>query len=286
MSEQEQEVSMNADRAAMYEKFKKSQEPIEAPKEEKTETPPAEGATASQAEKTEEVPPTEKGVRESEEKKPAVPAEKMVPHAALHAEREKRKEAEARAKEKEEQVTTLLSDLQKLTESKPADQPIDDYEKAILDERKKREAAEKRISDLESKIQKRDEWERVEESRKAQEALNKRVSDTDASLAKSGFPGFSRFKALVAEELAARVNAGEPQEDVDTPQEWERTYKEKIYPNVREIFVSEKMKAKEEKKADATISTGSGGGTPRQEQKEKPWSVDDYMEMRKKRQAA
>lgn len=287
MSEQE-DVKIDPEREAMLEKFNQSREPekVEAPKEEKTVTPPDDGDTATQAEKTEDVPPTEKGVREGEEKKPATPAEKMVPHAALHAEREKRKESEARARELEEQQKTLLADLQKLTESKPADQPIDDYEKAILDERKKRESLEKEVSALKADHQKRSEWEKAEETRNAQEVLAKRVSDSDASLAKSGFPGFSRFKSLVAEELSARVRDGEAVEDVDTPQEWERTYKEKVYPQVREMFVSQRLKEKEEKKKDANISTGSGGGTPRQEQKEKPWNIDDYMEMRRKRQSA
>jgi hypothetical protein len=52
------------------------------------------------------------------------------------------------------------------------------------------------------------------------------------------------------------------------------------------MFISERLKEKEEKKKDANISTGSSSGAPKQEQKDKPWTVDDYMEMRKKRQAA
>ncbi len=281
------EVEMSAERAEIYANFKKSQEPEKAPeKEAPTETPPEKGETGSQPEKKEEVPPTEKGVREVEEKKPHAPAEKMVPHAALHAEREKRKEYEARVKEMEEQQKTLLSDLQKLTESKPADQPIEDYEKAILEERNKREALEKRLSAFESDHKKRQEWEKAEEAKKTQAVLDQKVSESDASLAKAGFPGFSRFKSLVAEELAVRVRNGEAVEDVDTPQEWERAYKEKVYPQVREIFVSEKLKDKEKKKEEANISTGSGGGTPKQEPKDNAWTVDDYMKMREKRQAA
>lgn len=283
----EEKPVINDERASLYDKFKQSQEAVkEAPKETNTETPSEKGETGKPSDKKAEVPPTETGVRDGEGNKPT-PSEKMVPHGAFHAEREKRKEYEAKLnemeaalKEKEEQQKVLLSDLQKLAESKPADQPIDDYEKAILDERKKREALEKEVSALKADHQKRGEWERMEEAKKAEEILKRKLSDTDSELSKEGFPGFSRFKALVAEELQKRVREGELQEAVDTPEEWKRTFKEIVFPQVREMFVKERLEEKEKRKEEANISTGSGGGTSKQESKSKPWTMDDYWKMR------
>lgn len=281
-----EEVIENKGRAAIYENFRKQNDASETKENETqpTEAPAEKGDSGTQPVKTEEAPPAETtGDQTPPGDKGPAPAESKVPLAALHAERERRKALEGRVQELENQSKTLLDDLQALTKPSPAQEPVDDYEKAILDLRKQNEDLRKEIGVLKTDSRKRSEYEQMETVRKSQESLNQRISSLDVKLGKQGYPGFARFKTLVAEELAARVRSGEPQEDVDTPENWEEVYKSTVFPQVREMFIKEKFDEKERKKKDANLVTGSGSGAPKSESKEDPWTYDSYMKMRQGR---
>lgn len=284
MADEKVEATLD-DRAAIYEKWQQEQQAQQKPEPKKdepisTDAPAVSEASGTQPVKTEEASPAEKGVREGQDNKPAAPETKTVPHEAFHAEREKRKAYEARVKELEDQQKTLLDDLKTLTESKAVDQPIEDYDKAINELRREKEDLKKEIASLKSDSQKRSEWEKEEAARKAQDTVEKQIADVSAKLEKDGFPGFSKFKPLVVEELRKRVAAGEPAETLDTPEGWMKVYRESVFPTVHEISTSERFKAKEEKKKEANLALGSGGGTPKTETKEEPWDYKSYMKMR------
>jgi hypothetical protein len=223
--------------------------------------------------------------------------EEMVTVKALHEEREKRK------------AKTL--EARKLTEELQA------KDKAIADERARNDALEARLRALETKpaapgakpaAPAQDEVTRqlAEENRKLKEASAKAtqeaqrlaadkanaevqtlIAGADKKLAAEGFPGFTRFTRDVYDAIVAKVQSGELEEKDVTPEVWEKTYREEVYPATRKVFeqqVKDEKAAKKlaDKKAASLVSSpGSAPEAPEEADQDAPQTPESYRKFRK-----
>ncbi len=276
MADKKEGIMIAPEREAMLENWRAIQTPPD--KKDLPEPEQVKKAAEPPTESKEAAVPAVKTETQDEEKRV-----KMVPHEALHAEREQTKALREALQKKDEQVNLLLSDLQKLTESKETEKPIEDYDKAIIDLRRENAELKKEIGTIKQASDKRMEWEKEETAKKSEESLNKQLSETNSRLEKEGYPGFTQFVPLVSAELQRLVREDQANAHLDNPKGWEKIYREIVFPRIRETSINQKLKEKEERKKAAEIPVGSGGSPSAPLKPEEPWTVDSYMDMRKKR---
>lgn len=189
----------------------------------------------------------------------------VVPHEALHAERERRKAEQQKARELEEALKAekarneaLMEDMRTFL-SKPAEEEPADLEQIVRSLKERTEAQEKEIKALKSATEKWETFEKVERERSAKNELERNLDETDKRLEKAGYPGFRRFVPIVAQQLKSLVAEDPDTAPPDTPEGWERVYREKVFPSIREMF-DKKASEKEAAKKEADIPTGSASG--------------------------
>jgi len=291
--DKKQEVADPA-RAAIYEQFEKSQQPLaeeKPPVEEKKEEQPISAAPADKgASESHPVKGEETSKKEGvDEAKPDETGKvEMVPHAALHEERIKRQEAEKREKESaarikilEEQQAVLLNDLKKSME-RPSDDPGEtDLDKVIRQQSEEIKTLKASIEALKTGDSKRADWERQERERKEAEGREATLGQIDTDLAKAGFPGFNRFRPLVAAELDKLIQKDEANKHLNTPEGLKKIYRESVFPSVRELFIKQKMEEKKDAKKDVALIGSPGSAPAKEDSPDKPWTMDDYLKMRR-----
>ena len=247
------------------------------PKEENptTEVPPKEEpkkTTESPEEKKVTEPTTDKVVTDELEKpqKPDTPEDKeiqMVPHAALHEEREKHKVSKSKISELQGQVNVLNERLDKMAEGEI--EPSEVPNKEIVALKAQVAALQKSQEVFNEAAQKQ-----TVEAEKAR--IAKLIDTTDKELSDSGMPGFKQFGALVGQEIGKLVEQDEANKHLDYPEGWKKIYKEKVYPTIarlqKQTGIDEHLKKKEAEKEDVNLVPK--GGTPPASKKEK--SDDDF----------
>lgn len=296
-------IGMSEERKALYAELNKANEELPPTQEseedtssglENPDTPPEEGATETppvEGEPTEEEVHSEEGDTQQEK-------HTMVPHAALHKEREEHKETKGKIKELvtatqqlQRQLQVLMDENARLrgTDPKPEaiekdptldiDGPIDDIEGTIRSLAKEIKAVKAENSRFKE--------ERLEElytqkSRKMDEA----VKLVENELIEEGYPGFSMFRAQVASKIE-ELGEGDKTKlaALDNPAGWQDVYKKHVYPEYAKLFgvkaKETKQAEKEELKGRANLVGSSGKAPVKPEEKPaKPWGLGDYFNMR------
>jgi hypothetical protein len=284
------------------------QQPPKAEDEETTETPPEEGDTEASTEKEApeksessedaENPPEGQEDGESEDGRSSEEDEgkkhTMVPHAALHEERQSHKETKAKlqealelAKESQSQLKVAIEEIQRLKEiPKPdkeedADRPIDDMETYI-------KGLKKRLDDAEERERRREERSIDEKERSRAEKMQRAISLVDQELSEQGIPGFSQFHQLVATRIEQKAKGDQKiLLQFDNPEGWAEIYKKEVYPEVSKVFKNAnketKKSEKEDLKSKANLSGSNGKPPPKPaESQKKPWGLSDYFDVRSK----
>lgn len=223
--------------------------------------------------------PVKEPTTPSVEKKPDV---EMVPHQALHEEREKHKSTKAELAQAREQLGTVLQDVKKLMDDKKPEftEPIDDYEKELIRQRQE-------IAALKADQEKRSISEKADQENRQAQEMQKRLSDADTSLESDGFPGFRDFVPLVTAELQRLVALDSANSHLDTPEGWKKIYKESIYPKVAKLSAEkkkdEKFDEKRKLKERANLAGSPGSAPSEEETKDEGWTYEDYIAQRRKR---
>lgn len=278
----EETPAIDKDREAAYERARLANGGVPpAPPKDKTPEP----------EKKEPIPPVkEEAVPPKEKDDGRKPEEKTVPHEALHAERERRKAEQQKNRELEEALKaekarndSLLEDMNLLLEKK--DVPLEGVDEVTKRLMEKLDAQEKELKALKAASEKWESYTKTQEQVSAKTKMEKDLSDTEERLAKAGFPGFKRFVPLVAQELGRLTREDPDTAPPDSPEGWEKVYREIVYPTVKEMF-SSKTAEKEKRKEEADLPTGSDAshGQPPPDKREKtPEEIRrEYLEMRRK----
>lgn len=304
-------VGMSEERKSLYREYTEGVDSGEitpppegeekVPGSEISDTPPEEGATetSSDNEEQERKPEEElepKGEETTEEESPETKKEDkhtMVPHAALHEERQEHKETKAKLnkaveliEQTQKQLTMLMEENKKLRSDeqpeKKDDGPIDDIEKYVRDLKDEVQQVK-----LENKKLRE---ERVEELTSQSESKRQAIVNSVAEdLKGDGYPGFEEFLGKVAEhiEMTARGNPTK-MAAMDNPEGWKKVYKESVFPKVASIFGVKakevKRSEKEELKGKANL-VGKGGQPPvkKEDEPKKPWDLGDYYKMRQEK---
>jgi hypothetical protein len=247
-------------------------------KEETKETDPS-----AEKEEEPEVKAVPDGTETEQEKEVGIEEEKIHEKgdlkSALKEERIKRRkirsEYETKLSEKEKQLDEVLQTLRETVSTRETTpDSIDDYETEI---RK-----------LQSKINDIDNWRKTastkleeDERQKSYKELMLRIDSTSSELEKEGYPGFTRFKSLISEELNKLPET--ERVEMDNEEGWKEIYKETVFPSIKPIFQSitkaERDANKiEEKKKMNMIGENKGDN---QTKKEETWTMEDYVEWRR-----
>lgn len=219
--------------------------------------------------------------------------EKLVSKKALDEEREKRKAKTLEARnalaerDVERQSRIQLEARLKELEAKVNAAPVKPGSQAPAkeDEVTKQLAEENRR--LKEENQKAVTKAQANEQAKAAEDMQKTVQATGQSLDKEGFPGFTRFTVEVAHALEAKIKAGELDVEDVTPELWAKTYKEEVYPSIKQIFADkqkqDKLDAKKVAKKEASLvkNPGNAPSAAEEEDLDAPQTAQSYMKFRK-----
>lgn len=296
-------IGMSEDRKSLYQEaneFTEKADETPAPEGDKPETEPTETTPEEVVTDT----PSEKGDTKEEtpapEETPPEDGEKhtTVPHAALHEERKLHKDTKAKlndaleiARRAQQQLDIMVQEnarlrdapVKKADEAPPVDEkaPIDDIEGYIR-------TMDKRIKSVEeeNKRLKMSRMEELEDTRASK--FTQAVDLVSNELKDQGYPGFNKFRHLVAERIEKEA-AGDKNKlaALDNPESWAEIYRDKVYPEVAGIFGVKAKEAKkgekEELKGKANL-VGSPGKSPTKSEDEpkKPWGLTDYFDMRQK----
>ena len=279
MTKQQEAVD---ERAAMMDRY--TAQTIEPGKPEESKTDLKQSEPTSEKKVEPALPPAEKKTEVTVER----PAEqvKMVPHAALHEEREKHKSTKSELQRIRENYDALLGELQSIKDSAPAEQPntsTEDYDSEL-----KKIKAE--LSSVKSEFQKRTEAEKIEAQRRAGQELDNKLSKTNDTLDSEGFPGFKRFAPLVSQELQRLVSEDPANIHLDNPQGWSKIYKETVYPQVEGMFVAKtkdkKMDDKRKAKEDANLTGSSAVINDKTNSGDDVYDNAAYLRLRKEKSLA
>ncbi len=239
--------------------------------------------TSAEKEETSEVKEEVKPSEETadEEKEEVITEQKSKEKgdlkSALKEEREKRRQIksdyEAKLAEKERQLNEIIQSLKS---------PDVEETETIGDQ-------ETELRKLKSKINEIDKWrqtaaEKLEEDErtKSYKELMLRIDSTNAALEKDGYPGFTKFKSLISEELNKLPE--DERSEMDNEEGWKEIYKETVFPAIRPIFQSV-TKAERDKQKIADKQKFGMLGESKGEQpikKEENWTMDDYLAHRRK----
>jgi len=242
--------------------------PVEPPvKDDKSVQKPADKVV----EKKDEILVSKKALDEEREKRKAKTLEARTALAERDAERQSRIQLEARIKELEAKVNAAPA--------KPGVAPAkeDEVAKQLAEENKR----------LKEENQKAAAKATADEQAKAAEEMQKTVMATGQSLDKEGFPGFTRFTVEVAHALEAKIKAGELDVEDVTPELWAKTYKEDVYPGIKQIFAEQKSKEKLEakkvakKEASLVKTPGNAPNAAEEADLDAPQTAESYMKFRK-----
>src|SRR3990167_1897829 len=284
----EGDPDLDPERAAIYDEYEKQANtetvpeaadkevaPVEEPEEVKkdeSEAPPVEEAA--------EAPAPEEAAIEEKKKEET----KTVHYDALHEEREKRKLAQAKTRELEEKIKALEAQA-------ASSRSVEQDNEYLTDEEKKVRELERSISELRAKDEARERENLEAKQRTIQEQREKNIADTDKSLHTDGYPGFQFLTSRVADELDKLIKEDPDNIVYDNPEGWKKIYREKVFPSVKGIFVQAEKKSlidsKVEAKKDAALA-GSPGSSPKKPEAKKDdgWSIEEYLENRRKNSIA
>jgi hypothetical protein len=237
------------------------------PVEEKTEQPPVE------AEKKEEVKEEAKEV-----KQPEAPDWK----AATYEERQKRK-AEKELREKAEREAESLRAKIKQFESQKTDhaeEPITDYDRAILDLRKENQEMKHELRAIKETEAERTERERREALERVEKQTRESLTQVHKDLVSEGYPGFKFAVGEIQNELRRLVAEDEANISLDNPAGWKKIYKEKIFPDLQAEWQETEQRrsqdAKTELKKQANLSSSTGKMPPKPKSKEPDNPAEAY----------
>lgn len=239
--------------------------------------------TSAEKEETSEVKEEDKTSEETtDETKEEVidetkPKEKGDLKLALKEEREKRRtikrELEAKIAEQERQFNELIQSVKGKPESQ--EEQIGDYETEL--------------KNLRQKVTEFDKWRETvsvkseEEIRqKSYKELMLRIEGTDKELEKDGYPGFTKFKSLISEELNKLTE--DERSEMDNEEGWKELYKETVFPSIKPLFQSITKAEKDAEKIADKKKLGMLGESKGEQKiaKEDTWSMEDYVAMRRK----
>lgn len=269
--------------------------PATSPEEEATETSPEEEETQeeiSEARKGEELEESTLEA-EGEERKGT-----MVPHAALHEERESHKETKAKlsealelVKEAQAQLKVYGEEVSRLKElPKPEPEPKED--EPIVDMEAYVRGLGKRVNDLVGVIHRSEEQRADEAESRRVEKMRAAIALVDKELSDQGLPGFEKFSGLVAEKVEQKCK-GDRKLLLrwDNPEGWAEVYRTEVYPEMAGVLKigakEEKKQTKEELKGKANMSSQNGkppakpNAAPKKE-----WGLTDYFDHRSKQRIA
>ena len=243
---------------------------------------------------------TEEGVSKTDYVKAETPATKpetvekekevkTVPYDALHEEREKRKFTQKKLRDVEERLNQVINENRLLNESliaKP-DNPKEVVEGNYFDD--------PLIKNLQSEIKilkqqeaNRGEKVRQQEQQNSSQRLFQKIRDIDAELEKEGYPVFGLMLNSVKSELQALIKEDPENDYLDTPDGWKKVYKEKVFPQIKNKFITETNKesilSKEKLKREAQLAGSAGKVIDMAENKE-DYTYSDYIADRMKAQA-
>lgn len=280
---------LDPERDAIYREYEQ-QTGLADSASETAETPEEPELEVSEEETTAEASPEEEATDKkeyvkSEEEEIKVEDEKTVPHGAFHEEREKRKAAQRK-------ISTLEDKVRELETQVPAESgEAEEAGEYLGEDAAKIKNLEQQLQELQNKENARGRKE--EDTRKQGEVdqLKTLVDTTDVQLTKDGFPGFKFMTSQITEELNKLIKDDPDNAYLDNPEGWAKIYRDKVFPEIKGMFVSKDKaavlgKKKAAKEAAALIGT-SGKDTSGASGKKKSdeWSYDDYLELRKENSA-
>jgi len=280
-------AELDPERDEIYQAYEAQQEGLADPTPEtaeevdELEESATEEEVISEASPEEEATDEKKYVKSEEEVK--TEDEKTVPHGAFHEEREKRKAAQRK-------ISTLEGKVHELENkaTQVSDKSEEDPDEYLGEDTVKIKALEKQLQEL---LDKEGARERKEEDTRKQgevDQLKTLVDTTDVQLTKDGFPGFKFMTAQITEELNKLIKDDPENAYLDNPEGWAKIYRDKVFPEVKGMFVSKDKAAvlnkKKAAKAAAALIGTSGkdtSGASDKKKKSDEWSYDDYISLRK-----
>jgi hypothetical protein len=251
--------------------------------EQQTTEVPAEQEQTTEVSKdsVEDIQETEKPTEEAEVEE--TKKETTVPYDALHEERMRRKDADSQIKELLKNQQELMKDNRKLLEERlgQGEQAEDDGDE--LATRRELKTSKAEIEALRKEISDMKDWKQQSEYDNYEKKVMNEVDKVHVELEKEGFYGFRDWGKYI---VGAKINdmSEEDKRIFGTPEGWKKLFKAE-YPKIRNHFKEQHEEAdvakKEALKANANL-VQTPGKTTTDSKKDKPWTMDDYRDMRSK----